>query len=321
MRRFFVMNPFDSRQSDQIAAILALHEGGSFVAASKILQRHPTIISKRISELETRLGVRLVERTTRHLHFTEAGLLYVQRAETARAAFLAAEDEVSAKAEQASGTLRLALPATMGRLWLAPMIAEFVRAYPAINVHTEYADSFVDIVTEGFDAAIRIGELADSRLKVTKLCGNNRILCASPEYLQHRTYPDAPGDLSEHNCLGFTGLSTFPAWKLSKGNQKESVIVKGTITSNDNEALLAAALEGVGILAGGSWLVGHHLAEGRLAHILPGWVLDAQSAVYFVRPSARHAPAKTKAFKQWIEKKFSSGPPWNLRKRSSSTLS
>lgn len=304
------MNPFNSKYGDQIAAILALHEGGSFVAASKILQRHPTIISKRISELETRLNVRLVERTTRQLHFTEAGHLYVQRLEAAKSALLSAEDEVSIWAKEASGTLRLALPATMGRIWLSPLIAEFIKEHSNISVHAEYSDSFVDIVTEGYDAAIRIGELPDSRLKATKLCANDRILSASPEYLKRHGLPTTPADLGKHNCLGFTGLSTFPAWKLYKGNQMETVLVRGSLTSNDNEALLAAALSGLGIIAGGSWLVSHQIMQGQLVHVLPEWRLDLKSAVYFIRPSARHAPAKTKTFKQWIERRFAINPPW-----------
>ncbi|WP_234815098.1 LysR family transcriptional regulator [Noviherbaspirillum denitrificans] len=308
---YLLMNPFDSKYSDQIAAILALHEGGSFIAAGKLLQRHPTVVSKRISELETRLGVRLVERTTRHLHFTEAGLQYVRSAESARAALLQAEEDVSASAMQASGTLKLALPATMGRVWLAPLIAEFVLQHPSISVQAEYSDQFVDIVTNGFDAAIRIGELPDSRLKATKLCENTRILCASPAYLRRNPLPVMPADLSRHNCLCFTGLSTFPAWKLYRGGQRESVIVKGSITSNDNEALLSAALRGVGILACGSWLVSRELASGRLVQVLPEWQLDVRSAVYFVRPSARLAPGKTRTFKLWIEKKFFRRPPWS----------
>jgi DNA-binding transcriptional LysR family regulator len=304
------MNPFDSKNSDHIAALLALHEGGSFVAASKILQRHATIVSKRVAQLEGRLGVRLVERTTRQVRFTEAGLLYVQRLESARSALLDADEEVAANAHQARGTLRLALPTAMGRIWLAPLLAEFVRAYPDMSLHAEYSEKFVDIINEGFDAAIRIGELPDSRLKATRLCENHRILCASPAYLKRRGVPQSPSDLTSHDCLGFTGLASFPAWRLCQGATREAVVVSGSITSNDNEALLAAAIAGVGILACGDWLVSREIRSGQLQQVLPAWELDARSGVYFVRPSARHAPAKVKTFKQWIEKRLQPVPPW-----------
>ncbi|MDH4564229.1 LysR family transcriptional regulator [Pseudomonas sp. BN411] len=305
------MNPFESHYADQIAALLALSDGGSFVAAGKALQRHPTIISKRVAELETRLGIRLVERTTRHLRFTEAGTLYVQHLQSARDVLLDAEQAVTASADHATGTLRLALPAALGRTWLAPIIAEFTAQHPTLTVHAEYSDLFVDIITEGFDAAIRVGELPDSRLKAKKLCDNHRILCASPDYLAKHGTPKEPADLATHNCLGFTNLATYPAWKLSNGRQKKTVLIKGSLTSNDNEALLDAALQGLGVLAGGDWLMSRDLLAGRLVHILSEWKLDIRSGIYFVRPSARNAPAKTKVFKEWIERKFAAGPPWS----------
>ena len=304
------MNPFDGKSSDQNAALLALYEGGSFVAASKLLQRHSTVISKRIADLESRLAVRLVERTTRQVRFTEAGLIYVQRLESARAALLDAEDEASDNSRHAKGTLRLALPTAMGRIWLAPLLAEFVTEHPDMSVHAEYSEKFADIIEGGFDAAIRIGELPDSRLKATRLCENHRILCASPAYLQRRGTPENPHRLSTHNCLGFTGLSSFPTWKLYRGAHRESVVVSGNLTSNDNEALLAAAIAGVGILACGHWLVSREIRAGRLLQVLPDWELDARSGIYFVRPSSRYAPAKVKTFKQWIEKRLHPSPPW-----------
>ncbi|EJN01740.1 LysR family transcriptional regulator [Herbaspirillum sp. YR522] len=304
------MNPFDSKNSDQIAALLALNEGTSFVAAGKLLQRHPTVISKRVAELESRLGVRLVERTTRQVRFTEAGLQYIQRLDSVRTALLDADAEVAANSHQAQGTLRLALPTAMGRIWLAPLLAEFVREHPNLSLHAEYSEKFVDIITEGFDAAIRIGELPDSRLRATRLCENHRILCASPSYLKQRGVPQSPSQLTFHNCLGFTGLTSFPAWKLYRGTTCESVPVRGNMTSNDNEALLAAAIAGVGILACGYWLVSREIRSGGLQQVLPDWELDAKSGVYFVRPSVSHAAAKVKTFKQWIEKRLQPAPPW-----------
>ncbi|KAF1070831.1 MAG: HTH-type transcriptional regulator DmlR [Pseudomonas citronellolis] len=304
------MNPFDSQYTDQIAALLALHDGGTFAAAGKALQRHPTIVSRRVAELENRLGVRLVERTTRHLRFTEAGVLYIERLQAAREVLQEAEQAIAARAEQATGTLRLALPGTLGRLWLAPLIAEFAAAHPTLGVHAEYSDQFVDIVAEGYDAAIRVGELADSRLKARKLCEHQRILCASPAYLARHGTPQQPADLAAHNCLGFTQLASYPLWKLARGRQQARVAVQGTLTSNDNLTLLAAAVQGVGIVAGGDWMMSRELRAGQLLRVLPQWQLDARSGIYFVRPSARNAPAKVTVFKDWIEARFAAGAPW-----------
>ncbi|WP_316149742.1 LysR family transcriptional regulator [Cupriavidus sp. BIC8F] len=304
------MSAFESQYADQIGALLALHEGGTFVQAGKILQRHPTVISKRIAELESRLGVRLVERSTRHVRFTEAGIRYIQRLREAEAVLADAEREVSESAVQATGTLRLALPGALGRMWLAPMIAEFASMNPDLIVHAEYSEQFVDLIGESFDAAIRVGELSDSRLRARKLCDHQRILCASPDYLRKRGMPETPADLVRHNCLGFTGLATYPAWKLSDGSHKETVTVRGNLSSNENSTLLLAAVRGVGIIAGGDWLMSRDIASGQLVRVLPQWRLDARSGIYLVTPSIKHTPAKLKLFKQWIEERFAQKPPW-----------
>lgn len=304
------MSAFESQYADQIGALLALHDGGTFAQAGKILKRHPTVISKRIAELESRLGVRLVERSTRHVRFTEAGIRYIQRLLEAEAVLTDAEREVSESAVQATGTLRLALPGALGRMWLAPLIAEFASMNPDLIVYAEYSEQFVDIIGEGFDAAIRVGELTDSRLRARKLCDHQRILCASPDYLRKRGIPETPADLAGHNCLGFTGHATYPAWKLSNGSQRETVTVRGNLSSNENSTLLLAAVRGVGIIAGGDWLMSRDMASGQLVRVLPQWRLDARSGIYLVTPSIKHTPAKLRLFKQWIEDRFAQKPPW-----------
>jgi DNA-binding transcriptional LysR family regulator len=304
------MSAFRSQYADQIGALLALYDGGTFAQAGKILQRHPTVISKRVAELEARLGVRLVERSTRHVRFTEAGTRFIQRLREAEAVLADAEREVSESAIRATGSLRLALPGALGRMWLAPLIAEFASANPDLIVHAEYSEQFADIIGEGFDAAIRAGKLNDSLLRARKLCDHQRILCASPAYLRTRGVPETPRDLSRHNCLGFTGLATYPAWKLSNGSQTETVTVRGNLSSNENSTLLLAAVRGVGIVAGGDWLMSRDIASGRLVRVLPQWHLDERSGIYLVTPSIKHTPAKLKLFKQWIEEKFTPKPPW-----------
>ncbi|MDB5981493.1 MAG: LysR family transcriptional regulator [Pseudomonas sp.] len=304
------MDPFDSRQADEIGALLALADQGSFAAAGKVLQRHPSVLSKRISALESRLGVRLVERTTRHVRLTEVGTRFVEKLRFATKLFIEAEHEAALGAEQLNGTLRVSLPGAMGRMWLSPLIAEFMVAYPGISIEMEFSERFVDIVAEGFDVAIRIGELPDSRLLARKLCDHRRILCASPSYLAQRGVPLKPKDLEVHNCLGFTGFSSYPQWRLTKRGTTETVLTSSSLKSNDNEALLCAARLGIGIVAGGDWLMSHDLVAGRLVRVLPEWTLDVNAGIYLVRPSSRFSPAKTTAFKNWMELRFSQGAPW-----------
>lgn len=306
------MDPFDSRRADELATLLALHEQGSFAAAGRQLARHPSVLSRRLGALEQRLGIRLVERTTRQLRFTDEGERLVQRLRDANRLIDEAEQEAAQGAATVRGRLRLALPAAMGRRWLSGLLAEFVLAYPHVTLEVEYADRFVDLVAEGFDAAIRIGELADNRLVAQKLCEHLRILCASPQYLARHPAPHRPSDLSEHNCLGFSGLRSFPEWRLTAGERQESVKVSGTVRSNDNEALLEAARRGVGIIAGGDWLMVEDLAAGRLVRVLPQWQLDVAAGVYFVRPSARLNSAALRAFKDWLARHFEGGAPWRL---------
>ncbi|MDR9749940.1 LysR family transcriptional regulator [Pseudomonas sp. SZMC_28357] len=305
------MDLFDSRQADEIGALLALAEQGSFAGAGKTLQRHPSVLSKRILALETRLGVRLVERTTRHVRLTEVGHRYVEKLRVARQLLIEAEHEATLGAEQLTGTLRVSLPGAMGRMWLSPLIAEFMLAYPGISVEMAFSERFVDIVAEGFDVAIRIGELPDSRLLARKLCEHRRILCASPSYLVQHGVPQRPKDLEAHNCLGFTGFASYPHWHLSKQGSTESVLTHSTLKSDDNEALLGAARVGIGIVAGGDWLMTRDLAAGRLVRVLPEWTLDVNAGIYLVRPSGKFSPAKTIAFKNWMELRFAQGAPWS----------
>ncbi|SMF44584.1 LysR family transcriptional regulator [Pseudogulbenkiania subflava] len=303
---------FDNAHSDEIAALLAVASEGSFVAAGRLLQRHPTVVSKRVAVMEARLGIRLIARTTRQVRLTDAGIQLTQKLRAAVNLIAEAEQEASAGAAEVRGTLRLALPAAMGRQWLAPLLPAFLEAYPQVSIVADYSERFVDIIAEGFDLAIRMGELHDSRLIAKKLGDHRRILCASPAYIATHGLPADPQALVQHNCLRFSGFASFPEWRLTNGRQQHAVLVSGPMTSNDSEALLAAARAGTGILAAGEWLMSRDIAAGKLVRVLPDWQLDAPGGIYLVRPSARFAAASTLAFKTWIEAKFSTGLPWEV---------
>jgi DNA-binding transcriptional LysR family regulator len=305
----------DSQHSDEIAAFLAVAGQGSFVAAGKLLQRHPTIISKRLAAMEKRLGVRLMERSTRQVRITEVGAKLEQRLRSALGLIADAEQEATSGATEVRGLLRLTLPAAMGRLWLGPMLPDFLRSHPGVSIVADYSEHVVDIIEQGYDIAVRIGELEDSRLIATKLCDHHRILCASPAYLDTFGLPHAPRDLASHNCLRFSGLASFPEWRLHQADRQETVMTRGSLTSNDSETLLAAALAGHGILGAGEWLMSRQIASGDLVRVLPEWRLDPVGGVYLVRPSSKFPSATVLAFKGWIESQFSSAPPWRITSR------
>jgi DNA-binding transcriptional LysR family regulator len=206
----------------------------------------------------------------------------------------------------------MSLPSAMGRMWLSPLIAEFAKLHPHLSLELEYTDDFVDIVSKGYDLAIRIGDLPDSRLIARKLCDQRRIMCASPEYIEQHGAPTHPDDLVKHQCLSYTGFSTFPDWRLVSGGKAVTIRPKGSIKSNDNEGLLIAASHGLGIVAGSTWLMAKGIKKGQLVRVLTEWTFSTDSGVYFVRPSSAYTSAKVDAFKTFIESHFSAKAPWEV---------
>ena len=302
------MTKLDSRHLDEFTALLAVAAHPSFTAAGKAIERHPTIISKRIAALELRLGVRLVERTTRQVQLTDAGKRLADQLRVATDLIDEAQQEATETASDLRGCLKLALPATMGRLWLAPQLPGFMAMHEKLSLDVDYSDTYVDLVEGGFDVAIRIGHLADSGLVARKLAEHQRILCASPTYIERHGMPLAPADLPTHNCLGNPRLNSFPFWRLSDGKHVETIRTGGTLLTNDSMALLEAARAGIGILGGGEWLCARDLAAGTLVRVLPQWTFDGDGGIYLVRPSRRYACARTKAFVAWMTDLFSSIP-------------
>lgn len=183
----------DQGRADELAALLAVARGGSFVAAAAALGRHPTVISRRIGTLEQRLGVRLLERTTGRVRLTETGERLAERLQSASDAIFEAEQEAAAGGVELKGRLRLAFPAAMGRQWLAPALPDFARQYPGLEIEVDYAERYVDLVGEGFDAALRVGTLSDSRLVARKLGEHRIVLGASRDYLQRHGVPRLSG--------------------------------------------------------------------------------------------------------------------------------
>lgn len=295
----------------ELSSFVAIAEALSFSRAAEKLKRDATVLSRRLNSLESRLGVRLVERTTRRVALTEAGRAYLERARDILRSIDEADREATTHATgEPRGHLRLALPASFGRIWLAPLIAEFLAAHPRITIEAEFSNRFVDLVGERFDLAVRLGELDDSRLVARRVCARRRLLCASPDYLARHGAPRRPEDLTRHPCLVFTGIAHRNRWDLinPKGAAKH-VAVSGPLVSDDAEVLVEAAVAGLGVMLATDWLVGRQLHDGSLVQVLPRWQVVDEGAIYLVTPSGAGAASKTLAFSQWMIERLAN-PPW-----------
>lgn len=296
---------------EQVEAFVAVAELGSFAAAAARIGRDPSALSRRVSMLEQRLGVRLLARTTRNVAVTDAGRIFLKRAQVALEELASASAEVMAGAGIVGGTLKVAVPNTFGRIWIAPLLPKFCQRFPDIRLDVRFDDRFADIVSEGFDLAIRVGALRSSSLISRRIAGRRSILCASPDYLKRRGRPRSPEDLARHDCIGFTGHAFWPDWPLQKGSQRKTIKPKGPLVTDNAEANLQAAITGLGVVLSADWLAGAALKSGKLVEILPGWTAGGAGAIYVVMPPGKLIPAKTRAFADFVADGLKAGAAWS----------
>lgn len=298
------------RSLGELVAFVAVSEETSFTRAARRLDRDPTMLSRRVQALERRLGVRLLERTTRSVALTEAGRGYLHRAQAILRAMEEADREAADHATgEPRGHLRLALPGSFGRLWLTPAIAAFLKAHPGITIAAEFSNRFVDLVGEGFDLAVRLGALTDSRLVARKVCDRRRLLCASPRYLARAGTPQRPDDLASHPCLVFSDLPHADRWDLvDRAGRRRRITATGPLVSDDAEVMVAAAIAGLGICLATDWLVGPALGAGDLVQVLGDWEVADEGAIYVVTPSGAGRTGKTRAFSDWIARHLEARP-------------
>ncbi|AJK48414.1 LysR family transcriptional regulator [Burkholderia plantarii] len=299
----------NSVEADEIGALLAVLETGSFTAAARQLGRDSSVISRRLKALETRLGTRLVERTTRRLSATEAGARLRERVQEAMQLIRGGEEEARSLSASPIGLLRLSLPAGFGRRWIAPRLPSFLARYPALEVEAVFTDRFVDLIAERFDAGVRIGRLEDNRLVARHVRTMRRLLCASPAYLDTHPPIRHPRDLVQHACIGFTPMASHPVWHLSRHGQRHAVRTHPRLATDDIDALMHAALQGTGVSYCADWVVANELREKRLVEVLPAWEVAGDETMHVIRASAHFTPAKVRAFIDWVVEEFEH-PPW-----------
>lgn len=280
---------------------------GSMSQAARDLGLSPPVISKRIKRLEERLGTRLLERTTRQVALTDAGRGFHERVLAILASVDDAEDWAAQRAQQARGPLRVSAPTTFGRLHVAPHLVRFLEKYPEISFDLSLSDTFVDVVGDGFDVAIRIADLADTSLVARKLAPNHRVLCASPDYLARAGMPQTLADLPRHRLL----VHNADHWRLESADGVEVVRVDSVIRTNSSEVIREAVLAGLGIALRSTWDVGPELRSGALKIVLPRYRASRRVAIYALYPSRQHMPQRTRVFIDFLAELYGPVPSWD----------
>ena len=277
-----------------MAVFVRVVDAGSFTAAAHGQGTTTSSVSKRVAQLEDRLGVRLLDRTTRKVALTEAGGAFYERCVRILADVEDAELAVTTLGGRPRGTLRVSAPVTFGEVHVAPRMALFLARYPDLRVDLSLSDRYVSLVEEGFDVAVRIGQLADSSLVARKLCGAGVVVCASPAYLAEHGTPNLPAELLQHNCLRYTLVSPQQEWRFHGTNGEFSVPVRGNFDSNHGGAMREAVLRGLGIARLPDFIVADALAQGTLRSLLDGYRAP-DLGVFAVHPAGKHPPPKVTA--------------------------
>jgi DNA-binding transcriptional LysR family regulator len=280
---------------ESLSVFVTVAEAGGFSAAAQRLGLSPTMVGKHVRELEALLGVRLLNRTTRRQSLTEAGELFLERSRRVLREMAEAEDAVATARGTATGLLRISAPISFGVARLAPALAEFSAAHPAVEVELSLSDARADPVGDGFDAAFRVGPLPDSGLIARTLAPYRMVVCAAPAYLAAHGAPATPQDLAAHACLGLTHWGMRHAWRFDGPDGGIQVPIRYRLRIDNGPALRAAALAGAGIILQPDALVGSDVAEGRLVRLFPDYDLPARP-FYLVYPPDRTPTAKLRAF-------------------------
>ncbi|HBN8507694.1 LysR family transcriptional regulator [Pseudomonas aeruginosa] len=296
------------RNLDDLAVFVHVVERQSFSAAARDLHLAPKTVSKQIARLEQALGTTLFERNTRNLRITDEGRAIAERARVALGVLEEVQELATGGSRELSGIIRLTAPMPFGRKFVAPAIHDFCRLHPRVGFDLRLSDQVQDLYSGDLDLAIRMGELADSRLVARRVAGNRRVLAASPAYLKAQGTPATPEDLAQHNCLVFAYLGLLQnTWPLRKSRREKSVTVGGTLCSDSGDVLHAWCLAGLGISLRETWDIHEELRNGRLMRVLPEWEA-ALSKISIVRARREPVPRRLTAFSDFLFERWHNAP-------------
>jgi DNA-binding transcriptional LysR family regulator len=287
----------------QMQTLVAIVEHGSFVKAADALAVSKAAVSRHLSQLEARLGVRLLHRTTRRLSLTEEGEVFYARCKSLLAEVDEAEAEISERGGEAVGLLRINAPLTFGILYLAELWGAFKATHPRVSLDVTLADRVVDLVEEGYDLAVRIGQLPNSSLISRTLATTRLVLCASPQYLAHAGAPQQPDELVEHEVIGYSYLDSGDDWPFEGPEGVVSVKVRPTIRTNNGDTCRVGALLHQGIVLQPTFLVGPDIEAGRLVEVLPHY-RSITMGIHAVYPSRKHVSPKVRLLVDFLVESF-----------------
>jgi DNA-binding transcriptional LysR family regulator len=292
-----------SGKLEQLTAFIEVARRRSFVRAAEQLEVSVSVISRAVAALETRLGVRLLQRTTRTVGLTEAGANYFNRCEALIAELTSAEVEATAQAAELRGRLRVSVATGLGMTHLVPAIPEFLTRHPGLKLDLHVSNRYVDLIDERFDVAIRVGTLSDSRLVARRLAPNRRLLAATAAYRSRRGLPEHPDDLKNHPCLVLDIGEHPDRWDLCRRSTTTNVAVDALMRCNQAPALLEACHRGAGIALLPAFMLEPEFAAGRLIQVLPAWATREQG-IYAIYPGRRLVPAKVTLFVDYVAERL-----------------
>ena len=287
----------------EMRALAAVVDAGSFVGAADELDISKAAISRQVADLEARLGVRLLNRTTRRLSLTEDGEVFYSRAKELLGSLEEMEAEVAARRGQAVGVLKVTAPVSFGLLQLAPKWPGFMAKHPQVRLEVMLADRFVDLVEEGVDLAVRIARLESSSLVSRKLSSTRLVLCASPKYLKRHGRPRHPADLARHAVIAYSLLSVGDDWQFTGPEGLVQVRVEPRMRTNSGDTCRAAALGHEGIVLEPSFMVADDIAAGTLVQLLPEY-RSLELGIYAVYPSRKFVAPKVRALIDYLAESF-----------------
>ena len=290
--------------AQDLAFFHLLAKQGSLVATARELGVTPPAVSKRLTALEKRLGVQLVNRTTRSMSLTEEGELYYVHIARILTQIDEAEQLVSSRRATPKGLIRVNASLGFGRRHIGPALAAFYARYPEVEIQREISDHPLDLATHGFDLGIRFGSLPDASIHARKIASNRRLLCASPIYLEKHGTPEKLTDLQNHNCIFIRqNESPYGVWRFANGERTENIRVHGALCCNDGEVALNWALEGYGLLLRAEWDIARYVRSGRLRLVLEKHT-PTHADVYAVYPQQLHLSARVRHLIDFLIERF-----------------
>jgi DNA-binding transcriptional LysR family regulator len=294
----------------QMETFVAVAQRGSLTAAAQAEGVAPAVISRRLDALETRLGVKLLARTTRRVSLTHEGSAFLEDCQRLLHDFASAEASVSAGGVKASGHLRITAPAGFGRRHVAPLVPRFRAAHPDVTVSLNLSDRVIDIAAEGYDCAVRVGDLADSSLVSLRLADNRRLCVATPEYLKRHGTPKHPNELARFDCLTLSSdASQTRGWAFTIDREVAHLKPGGPLDCSDGQVLHDWCLAGLGIAWRSTWEVENEITSGRLVEVLAPFAAPP-NGIFALFPQRKHLPLRVRLWIDFLKHHYSQAAFW-----------